>query len=87
MTVKYVGVAWSTKKQFDASWEEPNTFTVTNVGAGPVIMGWNLGLTGQKVGSRVLLEIPPDMGYGPDGQGPIGPDETLIFVVDVVSAT
>ena len=38
-------------------------------------------------GSRLLLEIPPDMGYGPDGQGSIGPDETLIFVVDVISAT
>ncbi len=85
IVVKYVGVAWSTKQEFDSSW--PNTFTVTNVGGGPVIMGWNIGLTAARVGGRILLEIPPDMGYGPDGQGPIGPNETLLFAVDVISAS
>jgi peptidylprolyl isomerase len=88
VVVKYVGIAWSDKKQFDASWDkDPNTYTVTNVGSGPVIMGWNIGLQGVHIGSRVLLEIPPDMGYGPNGQGPIGPNETLLFAVDVISAT
>jgi peptidylprolyl isomerase len=88
VVVKYVGIAWSTKQQFDASWDRnPDTFTVAGIGNAQVIMGWNLGLQGVHVGSRVLLELPPDMGYGPSGTGPIGPDETLLFVVDVISAT
>ncbi len=85
VTVKYVGIAWSTRKQFDASWDRDQTFTVANLGQANVVMGWNIGLVGARVGGRRLLEIPPDMGYGPAGQGSIGPNETLLFVVDIVS--
>lgn len=85
VTVKYVGVAWSTRKQFDASWDRNQTFTVQNLGQAQVVMGWNLGLVGARVGGRRLLEIPPDLGYGLSGNGSIGPNETLVFVVDIVS--
>ncbi len=50
-----------------------------------MITGWQEGIPGMKVGGRRLLVIPPDMAYGANGAGPIGPNETLIFVVDVIS--
>ena len=82
--VHYVGVAWSTGEQFDASWDrgrEPFTF---ELGAGGVIPGWDEGLVGMREGGRRLLVIPAAKGYGPQGQPPdIGPNETLIFVVDL----
>jgi peptidylprolyl isomerase len=86
VTVKYVGIGWSTRKQFDASWDRNTTFTVQNLGQANVVMGWNIGLVGSRVGGRRLLEIPPDMGYGPDANGSIPANETLVFVVDIVSA-
>ena len=81
--VQYVGDSWSNGEQFDASWDrgaQPFTFPL---GAGQVIPGWDQGVAGMKEGGRRLLVIPPDLGYGPQGQGPIGPDETLVFVVDL----
>lgn len=80
----YVGVAWSTGAEFDASWNrgQPLDFTA---GIGQVIQGWDQGLLGMKQGGRRRLEIPPHLAYGPAGAGAeIGPNETLIFVVDLV---
>lgn len=82
--VHYVGISWSTREQFDASWDVNQPIPVENVGAANVITGWNEGLLGMRVGERRLLVIPPDKGYGPDGRPPIKPDETLVFVVDMV---
>ena len=82
-TVDYVGVSWSTGEQFDASWDRNDTFAF-NLGAGEVIQGWDLGVQGMKVGGRRRLTIPPEMGYGQFGAGGvIGPNETLVFVVDL----
>lgn len=82
--VHYVGVSWSNGKQFDASWDRGDTFKF-KLGAGQVIEGWDKGVAGMKVGGRRKITIPPMMGYGKRGAGGvIGPDETLIFVVDLV---
>lgn len=83
LTAQYVGFAWSTNKQFDASWDrggEPTTFTLAQ---GSVIDGWTEGLPGMRVGGRRLLIIPPAKGYGDQGQGADIPGgETLVFIVD-----
>ena len=81
--VHYVGVAWSTGEQFDASWDRGGTFSF-GLGEGRVIKGWDQGVAGMKVGGRRRLTIPPELGYGERGAGgAIGPGETLIFVVDL----
>ena len=83
--VHYVGVSWSTKKQFDASWDRGRPFDFP-LGAGRVIRGWDEGVAGMKVGGRRRLTIPPAMGYGSRGAGgAIGPNETLVFVVDLLA--
>jgi peptidylprolyl isomerase len=83
--VHYVGVSWKTGKQFDASWDRGNTFKF-GLGKGQVIAGWDQGVTGMKVGGRRRITIPPLLGYGKRGAGGvIGPDETLVFVVDLIS--
>lgn len=83
--VHYVGVAWSTKKQFDASWDRGRPFDFP-LGAGRVIRGWDDGVAGMRVGGRRRLVIPPDLGYGARGAGgAIGPNETLVFVVDLLA--
>ena len=85
--VHYVGVAWSTGQQFDASWDRNDTFKF-KLGAGQVIAGWDQGVAGMKVGGRRRLTIPPVLGYGARGAGGvIKPNETLIFVVDLVSVS
>jgi peptidylprolyl isomerase len=82
--VHYVGVSWKTGKQFDASWDRGDTFKFT-LGKGHVIRGWDQGVAGMKVGGRRRITIPPDLAYGKRGAGAaIGPDETLVFVVDLV---
>jgi peptidylprolyl isomerase len=84
--VHYVGVAFSTGEEFDASWNRgaPLQF---QLGAGKVIAGWDQGVAGRKVGGRRQLVIPPDLAYGDRGAGDaIAPGETLIFVCDLVSA-
>ena len=84
VTVHYVGVSYSTGKQFDASWDSGEPFTFP-LGAGQVIPGWDQGVAGMKVGGRRRLTIPPELGYGEPGQPPdIAPNETLIFVVDLL---
>ena len=84
LTMQYVGTAWSNGQQFDASWDtgQPWPFQLR---AGMVIPGWDEGMVGMQKGGRRLLVIPPDMAYGPTGSGPIGPNETLIFVVDLLN--
>ena len=82
--VHYVGVSWSTGKQFDASWDRGDTFKF-GLGKGQVIPGWDQGVAGMKVGGRRRITIPPNLAYGKRGAGGvIGPDETLVFVVDLV---
>ncbi|MBK6858253.1 MAG: FKBP-type peptidyl-prolyl cis-trans isomerase [Microthrixaceae bacterium] len=82
--VHYVGVAWSTREQFDASWDRGDSFGF-RLGAGQVIAGWDQGVAGMKLGGRRRLTIPPHMGYGSAGAGGvIGPNETLVFVVDLL---
>jgi peptidylprolyl isomerase len=85
VTVHYVGVAWSNGSQFDASWDRMEPFRF-GLGAGQVIQGWDRGVAGMRVGGRRTLQIPPDLGYGPRGAGGvIGPNETLVFVVDLLA--
>jgi peptidylprolyl isomerase len=83
VTVHYVGVGWNSKKEFDASWGgEPFPFTL---GSQLVIGGWEYGIPGMKVGGRRELVIPGQLAYGPEGSPPeIGPNETLIFVIDLL---
>jgi peptidylprolyl isomerase len=82
--VHYVGVSWKTGNQFDASWDRGDTFKF-GLGKGQVIKGWDEGVAGMKVGGRRRITIPPDMAYGARGAGGvIGPNETLVFVVDLI---
>jgi peptidylprolyl isomerase len=82
--VQYVGVSYSTGKQFDASWDRGQPFKFA-LGQGMVIPGWDQGVVGMRVGGRRQLVIPPDLAYGPQGQPPtIGPNETLIFDIDLL---
>jgi peptidylprolyl isomerase len=85
VSVHYVGVAFSTGEEFDASWNrgQPLNF---RLGAGQVISGWDQGVAGMKVGGRRKLVIPPHLAYGDRGAGGvIAPGETLIFVVDLLA--
>lgn len=82
--VHYVGVSWASGKQFDASWDRGATFKF-GLGKGQVIAGWDQGVVGMKVGGRRRITIPPMLAYGKRGAGGvIGPDETLVFVVDLI---
>jgi peptidylprolyl isomerase len=82
--VHYVGVSWSTGEQFDASWDRGEAFKF-GLGKGQVIAGWDQGVAGMRVGGRRRITIPPMLGYGKRGAGGvIGPDETLVFVVDLL---
>jgi len=84
VVVHYSGVAWSSGREFDSSWSRNDTFDF-RLGAGEVISGWDDGVAGMKVGGRRRLTIPPHMGYGSRGAGGvIKPNETLVFVVDLV---
>jgi peptidylprolyl isomerase len=86
LVMHYVGVLHSTGEQFDASWDSGRPFPFV-IGQGAVIKGWDEGIVGMKVGGRRLLTIPPDLAYGDQGQGSIGPGETLVFVVDLLNDT
>jgi peptidylprolyl isomerase len=82
--VHYVGVSWSNGQQFDASWDRGDTFEF-RLGGGQVIAGWDQGVEGMQVGGRRRLTIPPHLGYGAQGAGGvIAPNETLVFVVDLI---
>lgn len=83
--VHYVGVSWRTGDQFDASWDRGQTFRF-KLGGGQVITGWDQGVAGMRVGGRRRLVIPPALAYGSRGAPPvIGPNEHLVFVVDLIS--
>jgi peptidylprolyl isomerase len=85
VSVHYVGVAWSTGKEFDSSWDRGTPLRFP-LGAGRVIPGWDQGVQGMKVGGRRQLVIPPHLAYGDRGAGGvIAPGENLIFVCDLVS--
>ena len=84
-TMQYVGHGWSTRRQFDASWDRGEPFSF-RLGQGMVIGGWDQGVAGMKVGGRRKLTIPPHLGYGQRGAGrDIKPGETLVFVVDLLA--
>jgi peptidylprolyl isomerase len=85
ITVNYVGVTWATGQEFDSSWKNGSS-TSFPIGTGNVIPGWDQGLVGVKVGSRVQLDIPSNLAYGdsPSGGQPAGP---LRFVVDILGAS
>jgi peptidylprolyl isomerase len=84
VSVHYVGVAHSSGKEFDASYNRGEAFDFP-LGGGQVIQGWDQGVAGMRVGGRRKLTIPPALGYGARGAGGvIKPNETLIFVVDLV---
>ena len=82
--VNYYGQVWG-GRMFDNSYDSGSSITF-GIGVGQVIAGWDEGLVGTAVGSRVLLSIPPHLGYGERGmpQAGIGGTDTLVFVVDVV---
>ena len=85
--VHYAGNAWSTRRQFDASWDRGTTFRF-RLGVGQVIPGWDRGVAGMRVGGRRRLVIPPALGYGSRGAGGvIKPNETLVFVVDLIGVS
>jgi peptidylprolyl isomerase len=85
VSVHYVGVAFSNGEEFDASWNRGEPFEF-KLGAGQVIPGWDAGVEGMKVGGRRKLTIPSAMAYGARGAGgAIGPNEPLVFVVDLLS--
>lgn len=87
VTVQYVGVGYDSEKEFDSSWSRNEPFTFT-LGAGEVIKGWDVGVEGMKVGGRRELLIPGNLAYGPEGRPPeIGPNETLIFVIDLLAVS
>jgi FKBP-type peptidyl-prolyl cis-trans isomerase len=87
LVVQYTGVNWRTGKVFDSSWQKGQPFGLS-LTAGQMINGWVTGLAGQKVGSRVLLVIPPKDGYGSAGQSSAGitGTDTLVFTVDILAA-
>jgi peptidylprolyl isomerase len=82
VTVHYLLMAWKTGAIIDSSWSRgaPSSFPLNQV-----IPGWQQGMPGMKIGGRRELIVPPSLGYGAMGSGPVGPDETLIFVVDLIS--
>jgi peptidylprolyl isomerase len=86
LVAQYEGLIWRTSKVFDSSWQHgaPAGFVI---GAGKVIPGWDKSLVGQRIGSRVLLVIPPTDGYGKQGnsQAGIKGTDTLVFVVDILA--
>jgi len=85
VSVHYVGVAFSTGEEFDASWDRGRSFEF-KLGKGQVIPGWDAGVAGMKVGGRRRLTIPSAMAYGARGAGGvIKPHEPLVFVVDLLA--
>lgn len=84
LEVHYVLMTWSTGQVVQSSWDGGQTATFPLSG---VITGWQQGIPGMKEGGRRLLIIPPDLGYGASGSGQIAPNETLVFVVDLIKVS
>lgn len=85
LLVQYTGVTWADGKQFDSSWNHGGAQAL-QVGAGSLIKGWDQGLVGKTVGSRVELVVPPSLGYGDKASGSIPANSTLVFVIDILEA-
>ncbi|BAJ32425.1 MULTISPECIES: FKBP-type peptidyl-prolyl cis-trans isomerase [Kitasatospora] len=85
LLVQYTGVTWADGKQFDSSWNHGGAQAL-QVGAGSLIKGWDQGLVGKPVGSRVLLVVPPALGYGDQASGSIPANSTLVFEIDILDA-
>ncbi|WP_354643405.1 FKBP-type peptidyl-prolyl cis-trans isomerase [Kitasatospora camelliae] len=85
LLVQYTGVTWTDGKQFDSSWNHGGAQAL-QVGTGSLIKGWDQGLVGQTVGSRVMLVVPPSLGYGDKTSGSIPANSTLVFVIDILEA-
>ncbi|HJD85528.1 FKBP-type peptidyl-prolyl cis-trans isomerase [Kitasatospora aureofaciens] len=85
LVLQYTGVLWSNGQQFDSSWTHGGAQAV-QIGTGSVIEGWDKGLVGQNVGSRVLLVVPPALAYKDQAQGSVPPNSTLVFVIDILEA-
>lgn len=84
--VQYTGMSWNNGEVFDSTWKRGGTPTAFPVGVGQMVEGWDKGITGQKVGSRVMLVVPEDMAYGEDAGSGNAPEGTLVFVVDILGA-
>ena len=84
--VHYVGIACSTGKQFDSTWDSDKPLEAT-LSEGGILQGWVDGIPGMKVGGRRQLTIPSDLAYGPAGQGDIAKNEALVFVIDLLKVT
>jgi peptidylprolyl isomerase len=85
VSVHYVGVAFRSGDEFDASWERGRPFEF-RLGKGQVIPGWDAGVLGMRVGGRRRLTIPSPLAYGARGAGGvIPPHEPLVFVVDLLA--
>jgi peptidylprolyl isomerase len=82
VTVQYTGLSWSDGQIFDSSWQRGQA---ANFSLSQVIPGWQQGLLGMQVGGRRLIVIPPSLGYKDTGSGSIKPNETLVFVVDLLA--
>jgi peptidylprolyl isomerase len=82
--VHYVLMKWNSGQVAQSSWDSGQTFTTTLSG---VITGWQQGIPGMKEGGRRLLVIPSDLAYGEMGYGPIEPNETIVFVVDLIKVS
>ena len=82
ITFHYTLMTWSNGALIESSW---NSGTPATYPLSQLIVGWQQGIPGMKVGGRRLLVVPPDLGYGAQGSGPVGPNETLVFVMDIVS--
>ena len=83
VTVHYVGTLTNGTK-FDSSYDRNQPYTF-RLGAGQVIPGFDQGVTGMRVGGKRRLTIPPDLAYGSQGQGPIPPNATIVFEIDLLS--
>jgi peptidylprolyl isomerase len=87
VTVHYTLYGWQGRKLVQSSYDTGQPFPVQDVGNAQVIPGWNQGLIGIKTGTRRLLVVPSELGYGAAGNPPIQPNEALVFVIDAVSVT
>ncbi|WP_033212824.1 FKBP-type peptidyl-prolyl cis-trans isomerase [Kitasatospora phosalacinea] len=85
LLVQYTGVVWADGKEFDSSWNHGGAQPM-QVGTGSLIKGWDQGLVGKNVGSRVMLVVPPSLGYGDQASGSIPANSTLVFVIDILEA-
>lgn len=84
--VQYTGVLWESGEKFDSTWDRTGAFA-TQIGVGQVVEGWDEGLIGKHVGDRVLLVVPPGVGYGEEQRGSIPGGSTLVFVIDILGTS